>query len=253
MTRGNFIRQLFVAVLLIAAPAKATVGQTEITLYLAGDSTMAEKLTEKRPETGWGEKLQQFFDSTKVKIVNRAKNGRSTKTFLAEGLWQDILQSLKPGDYVFIQFGHNDASKEKVDRYTPPADYQANLVRFIHEVRELKAHPILLTPVVRRRFNPQGEFYDSHGEYPALVRAVALQHNAPLIDMRQKSESLLKNYGVEQSRKLFLQLKPGENSNYPTGIDDNTHFNPLGAELMAKLAVEGVRELRLELANYIRP
>ena len=246
-------RKILCSLLFVVVLANATHAQAEITVYLAGDSTMAEKLAEKRPETGWGEKLQEFFDSDSVKIANRAKNGRSTKTFLAEGLWQDILQKLKPGDYVFIQFGHNDASKEKVDRYTPPVDYQANLVRFVQEVRDRKAHPVLLTPVVRRRFNPQGEFYDSHGEYPALVRAVATQHKVPLIDMQQKSESVLKNYGVEQSRKLFLQLKPGENSNYPTGIEDNTHFNPFGAELIAKLVIEGIRELKLELATYLRP
>ena len=151
MKRRDSIRRLCCLVLLIAGLANATRAQGEITVYLAGDSTMAEKLEEKRPETGWGEKLQQFFDSDKVKISNRAKNGRSTKTFLAEGLWQDILQNLKPGDYVFIQFGHNDASKEKVDRYTPPVDYQANLVRFVREVLDCRAHPVLLTPVVRRR------------------------------------------------------------------------------------------------------
>lgn len=248
MTRRNILCSLLLAAVL----ANATRAQGEVTVYLAGDSTMAEKLEEKRPETGWGEKLQQFLDSDKVKIANRAKNGRSTKTFLAEGLWQNIQQSLQPGDYVFIQFGHNDASKEKGERYTPPADYHANLVRFVLETRERKAHPVLLTPVVRRRFNPQGQFYDSHGEYPDLVRAVAKQHNVPLIDMQQKSESVLMKYGIEESRKLFLQLKPGENPNYPAGIEDNTHFNPFGAELMAKLVVEGIRELKLELARYVK-
>ena len=252
MNRRNFVRRLGYAGLIITGLANAAPAQSEVTVYLAGDSTMAEKLEEKRPETGWGEKLQQFLDSDKVKIANRAKNGRSTKTFLAEGLWQNIQQSLQQGDYVFIQFGHNDASKEKGERYTPPADYHANLVRFVLETRERKAHPVLLTPVVRRRFNPQGQFYDSHGEYPDLVRAVAKQHNVPLIDMQQKSESVLTKYGIEESRKLFLQLKPGENPNYPAGIEDNTHFNPFGAELMAKLVVEGIRELKLELARYVK-
>lgn len=214
---------------------------------------MAEKLAEKRPETGWGEKLQQFFDPAKVKIDNRAKNGRSTRTFLSEGLWTGILQSLKPGDYVFIQFGHNDESKEKTDRYTAPADYQANLVRFVNDVRERKANPILFTPVVRRRFNAQGDFYDTHGEYPDLVRAVASAHKVPLIDMQQKSGSALRRYGAEESRKLFLQLKPGENPNYPNGIEDNTHFNPVGAEAMAQLAVEGIKELKIELTRYLKP
>ena len=81
---------------------------------------MAEKLPEKRPETGWGERLQSFFDNKLVEVRNYAKNGRSTRTFISEGLWDNLLAHVKPGDYVFIQFGHNDESKEKVDRYTPP-------------------------------------------------------------------------------------------------------------------------------------
>src|ERR1041384_6189659 len=112
----------------------ATLGwsQDQITIYLAGDSTMAEKLPTKRPETGWGEFLQQGFDAEKVRVENHAKNGRSTRTFISEGLWQESVSKLKPGDYVFIQFGHNDESKEKVDRYTPPADYRANLLRMVN-------------------------------------------------------------------------------------------------------------------------
>lgn len=238
------------ACLLVLSSYRAAAAQ--ITLHLAGDSTMSEKLSQKRPETGWGEKLQQFFDPEKIKIVNHAKNGRSTRTFIAEGLWDGILRNLSPGDYVLIQFGHNDASPQKVDRYTPPADYQANLARFVAEVRERKAHPILMTPIVRRRFNERGEFLDSHGEYPQLVRSIASQHNVPLIDMQRKSEELLRRYGVEESRKFFLQLRPGENSNYPAGIEDNTHFNDHGAQVMAQLVIEGIKELKLALASCFK-
>lgn len=227
-------------------------GQEPITIYLAGDSTIAEKLPTKRPETGWGEFLQKFFPADKVRVENHAKNGRSTRTFIAEKLWPAIVEKLKAGDYVFIQFGHNDQSKEKVDRYTPPEDYRKNLVRFISEVREKKAIPVLLTPVMRRRFDKSGVFYDVHGEYPGIVRAVAAEHKVPLIDMHRKSERVLKQYGAEESKKLFLQLKPNEHANYPQGIEDNTHFSPLGAEIMAGLAVEGIRELKLGLANYLK-
>ena len=129
-----------------------------ITIYLAGDSTMAEKLPEKRPETGWGEALQSFFDPDKVRIENHAKNGRSTRTFLEEKLWQAIIDKLKKGEYVFIEFGHNDAAKNRTERYTPPEDYRRNLVRFISEVREKAAIPVLLTPVMRRRFDKDGQF-----------------------------------------------------------------------------------------------
>ena len=147
--------------------------KSPITIFIAGDSTAAEKLPEKRPETGWGEKFGQFFKDGKVKIENRAMNGRSTKTFISENRWQAIVDDLKKGDYVFIQFGHNDRSKEKGERYTPPEDYRKNLIKFIGEVRAKKANPVLLTPVMRRRFDKDGKFYDTHGEYPDIVRAVA--------------------------------------------------------------------------------
>jgi lysophospholipase L1-like esterase len=227
-------------------------GKEPVTIYLAGDSTMAQKLPEKRPETGWGEELQKYFKEETVIVDNRAKNGRSTRTFIEEKLWQGIVERLKKGDYVFIEFGHNDSSKEKTDRYTPPEDYRRNLVRFVNEAREKGAIPVLMTPVMRRRFDKDGNFRDSHGVYPDIVREVAAEHKVALIDMHRKSEQVIKRYGVEESRKLFLQLKPGENSNYPKGVEDNTHFSPLGAEVIARLAVEGIREQKLGLARYLK-
>ena len=146
--------------------------QGSITVYLAGDSTMAHKLPEKRPETGWGEALPEFFNGNRVRFENHAQNGRSTRSFIEEKRWQAIVDKLKKGDYVFIQFGHNDESKDKGDRYTPPADYRRNLIRFVDDVREKKAIPVLLTPVMRRRFDKDGNFVDSHGEYPDIVRAI---------------------------------------------------------------------------------
>ena len=240
---------LFPLLLLSAAAVRGG----PVTVYLAGDSTMAEKRPERRPETGWGEALQQFFRAGEVRVVNRAANGRSTRTFLAEGRWQGILDSLAAGDYVFIQFGHNDQSKEKTDRYTPPEDYRRNLTRFVGDVRAKRATPVLLTPVARRKFDASGRLVDTHGEYPDIVRAVAADQRAPLIDMHRTSAELLARYGADSSRTLFLQLKPGENANYQNGIEDNTHFGPLGAELMARLAVDGIRELRLGLARHLKP
>ncbi len=227
-------------------------GQQPVTIHLAGDSTMAEKLSEKRPETGWGECLQSFFDPQQVRVKNYAKNGRSTRTFISEGLWEALLEQIHKGDYVLIQFGHNDESKEKVDRYTSPEDFRTNLTRFIKDVRERNATPILLTPLMRRRFDAEGHLQDAHGEYPDIVRSVAAEYKTPLIDMHQKSRAVLERYGVEQSRALFLQLKPGENSNYPKGIEDNTHFSPTGAEIMAGLAVEGIREDKLPLTSFLK-
>jgi len=245
--------KLFVWMILLITSAKVIQAEETITVFLAGDSTMAEKLPDKRPETGWGEKLQQLFKANKVRVSNRAKNGRSTKTFLSENLWQQILDNLKEGDYVFIEFGHNDQAKARSERYTTPADFQANLARFVKDVRDRKANPVLMTPVARRRFNESGVFYDTHGEYPDQVRKVALEYKVPLIDMHQKSEGVLKRLGPDESRSLFLHLKANENPNYPNGIEDNTHFSAHGAEVMAKLAVEGIRELKLELARYLKP
>lgn len=223
-----------------------------VSIFLAGDSTMAMKQPDKRPETGWGEMLGQHFKDGKVRIDNRAMNGRSTKTFISEGRWQAIVDGLKKGDYVFIQFGHNDESKEKGERYTPPEDYRKNLIRFVRDVRAKYANPVLMTPVMRRKFDKDGNFVDTHGEYPDIVRYVAKEQNVPFIDMHRKSEAVVKRFGVEESRKLFLQLKPGENPNYPNGIEDNTHFNPLGAEEMAKLAVAGIKEDKLKLAKLLK-
>jgi lysophospholipase L1-like esterase len=150
-----------------------------ITVYLAGDSTLSHKLVTKRPETGWGEALQQYFDVDQVRVENHARNGRSTRTFIEEGRWQALVAKLRPGDYVFIQFGHNDASKDRTDRYTPPEDYRRNLARFVAEARAKQAHPVLFTPVRRRRFDGEGKLVDTHGEYPDLVRAVAARQGAP--------------------------------------------------------------------------
>jgi lysophospholipase L1-like esterase len=223
-----------------------------VTVYLAGDSTMAQKLVTKRPETGWGEAFQQYFDVDQVRIENHARNGRSTRTFIEEGRWQAVVDKLRPGDYVFIQFGHNDASVEKTDRYTPPAGYRRNLVRFVADARAKGASPVLLTPVRRRRFDASGTLVDTHGEYPDLVRSVAAEQRVPLLDMHRSSAAALTRHGAEGSRRLFLQLRPGENANYPQGIDDNTHFSPQGAEVMAALAAEGIREIGLGLAGFLK-
>lgn len=246
------MKMFCVLILTVFAAQNVLAQKSPITIFIAGDSTAAQKLPEKRPETGWGEMLQKHFKDGKVIIDNRAQNGRSTRTFISENRWQQIVDALKKGDYVFIEFGHNDESKEKVDRYTPPADFRANLIKFISETRAKKAIPVLLTPVMRRKFDKDGNLQDTHGEYPDIVRAVALEYKVALIDMHRKSEAVLKNLGAEKSRTLFLQLKAGENPNYPNGIEDNTHFNPSGAEAIANLAVEGIREQKIGLRKYLK-
>jgi lysophospholipase L1-like esterase len=224
-----------------------------ITIFIAGDSTAANKQPDKRPETGWGEMLQKHFDENRVKVDNRAQNGRSTKTFISEGRWQAIIDKLKKGDFVFVQFGHNDESKDKGERYTPIEDFRNNLLRFIADVHAKKAKIVLLTPVMRRKFDKDGNFVDQHPpEYPEAFRTIAKEQHVPLIDMHRKSEAVIKRYGVEGSRSLFLQLKPGENSNYRNGVEDNTHFVPKGADEMADLVIAGIRENKLSLSKYLK-
>ncbi len=218
---------------------------------MIGDSTMADKPLDDNPERGWGQLFPTFFDST-VRIENHAKNGRSTRSFLRESLWTPVVSKLQPGDYVFIQFGHNDEKPEKVDRYTPPEDYRTNLIKFVKETREHKAQPILCTPIMRRRFDEQGKFFDEHGVYPDIVREVAKQYDVPLIDMHRKSERLIVELGPEGSKKIFLWIAPGEYKSLPKGREDNTHFSELGATRMAELAVEGIRELNLDLVRRLK-
>ena len=237
------------AVLLLAPAALAA---DPVSVFIAGDSTAANKAENKRPETGWGEQLQKRFDEKRVRVDNHAANGRSTKTFISEGRWQTLIDKVREGDYVLIQFGHNDQSKDKGERYTPPDNFRHNLERFVTEVRAKKATPVLLTPVMRRRFDRDGKFYDTHGEYPDLTRRVAAEQKVALIDMHRLSEKVLVKYGPEESRKLFLQLKAGENPNYPQGVEDNTHFSPLGADLMAALVVDGFREQKLRLVKFLK-
>jgi len=221
----------------------------KITVYLIGDSTMANKETKAYPETGWGMPFRYFFDSTVV-IDNRAKNGRSTRSFIAENLWQPVVDKLKEGDYVFIQFGHNDESKDKGDRYSSPEDFKKNLARFITEARAKKANPVLLTPVTRRKF-VDGKIQETHKEYTPLVIEVAEAQQVPLIDLDAKSRALLQKFGEEPSRLLFVQLEPGEHPNYPAGKMDNTHFSETGARLMAQLVLSEIVHQRLELAGRI--
>jgi lysophospholipase L1-like esterase len=219
------------------------------TIYLIGDSTMGIKETKAYPETGWGMPFATFFDSSIV-VENHARNGRSTRTFISENRWQPIAEKLQEGDYVFIQFGHNDESKEKMDRYTTPDEYKRNLSKFIDESKQKKAIPILLTPVSRRRFK-DGAAQETHVEYSKLAREVAKEKNVSFIDLDKKSIELLQKFGEEKSKLLFLQLEPGVHPNYLEGKIDNTHFNELGAREIAQVVLAEIKNLKLELADRI--
>ena len=222
------------------------------TVYLIGDSTIANKDIRAYPETGWGMPFGHFFDSSVV-IDNRAKNGRSTRTFIEEGLWQPVVDNLAEGDYVFIQFGHNDEVETKKS-FTTKEQFTANLKRYVTETRVKKAIPVLLTPVARRKFDSSGRIVSTHEVYSELVRTIAKQLAVPLIDLDKKSQALLQQLGVETSKHLFNHLQAGEHPNYPEGKVDDTHFNEYGARSMAQLVLAGIKENGLGLTNkIIRP
>jgi lysophospholipase L1-like esterase len=246
------MRMRLLGSLLAATPLVAALAfrAPPVTVWLAGDSTMAQKQPDKRPETGWGEALQPCFDSSEVRIANRAMNGRSTRSFVAEGRWKAIIDSLQPGDYVFIQFGHND-EKIGTNNYSSPDDYRRNLVQFVDEVRAKRAQPVLFTPVVRRKFEGT-QLVPTHGAYPDAARAAAQERSVSLVDMERASAALVQQIGPDSSRALWLHLDPGANPNYPNGVHDDTHFNPVGARTMAGLAVDAVRSLKLGLATQLR-
>jgi len=244
--------KLTVAIFVLSFAVAVSAQRRPLTIYLAGDSTMANKADNRRPETGWGEYLQSQFDDSEVRVENHAVNGRSTKSFINEGRWQAIVDRLRPGDWVFIEFGHND---EKLDKPAVGAaangEYRQNLIRMVRDVRAKKASALLMTSVARRRWNEKGNLVDTHGEWPDAVRKVAAEFKIPFVDMQKRSSAVLNSLGVEGSKKLFLILAPKEHPNYPDGLEDNTHFRAFGAEQMARQAADGIRELRIKLAKYL--
>ncbi|MDF3078158.1 MAG: rhamnogalacturonan acetylesterase [Sphingobacteriaceae bacterium] len=221
----------------------------KLKVYLIGDSTMSVKQVKYYPETGWGMPFATFFDQSVV-IDNRAQNGRSTKSFMAENRWTPVVDSLKAGDYVFIQFGHNDEVKTKAT-YTTEAEFRTNLTKYVSDTRSKKAIPILITPVARRTFDSSGKLLPSHEAYSAIVQSVAAENKVVLIDLDKLSQELLQKWGAEKSILLYNHLAPGEHPNYPAGKQDNTHFNELGARLMAQLVLAEIKKLNLPLADRI--
>jgi len=236
--------------LLLSVALCAFLPPRRITVWLVGDSTMANKEVRAFPETGWGMPFSHFFDST-VSVDNRAKNGRSTKSFIEEKLWQPIVDGMAEGDYVFVQFGHNDEVKEKTGRYTTLDEFKANLSRYVNETREKKAIPVLITPVARRAFDAAGNVRETHTAYADAVREVAARLQVPLIDLDQEGMALLQQMGPVNSKWLYDYVEPGEHPNYPEGKQDDTHFSELGARKIAEIVLKDVRSLRLELAQHI--
>lgn len=223
------------------------------TLFLAGDSTMANKPTDENPERGWGMYLPSYLTAG-INVENHAVNGRSTKSFIALKHWEGIMSRLQPGDFVMIQFGHNDSKEEDSTRYAPAHTlYKENLTRFVNDVRSSGATPILITPVMRRKFDDKGNFVDQHGDYPAVVKEVAAAMKVELIDLHQSSKELIVNEGVENSKRMFLHIPPNHFKNYKDKKpEDNTHFSEYGAALVASLICKAVNEQNLSLKKYLK-
>ena len=224
----------------------------DFTIHLMGDSTMADKdISGLNPERGWGMVFENFVDE-RVRVINYAKNGRSCKTAIAEGIWDNVKANMRPGDYLFIEFGHND-QKPKGKGYAPAwTEWQDYLRLFIDTAREMGVTPVLLTPVARRHFDEDGQLIeDTHGEYPASMRAVAAERGVTLIDMEQATIAWLKEAGDEASRPYFMWIEPGVCPAKPQGLQDNTHSTPLGARRNCEIVSDSIRVKLPEIAKHL--
>ena len=264
-----------------------TSDKPKITIFMIGDSTMSNKsLTGGNPERGWGHVLPGFF-SEDIIVDNHAQNGRSSKSFIDEGRWDKVLALIKKGDYVFIQFGHND-EKPKADRHTDPGTtFDANLRKFVNETREKGGIPVLFNSIVRRNFgvaddkvvaqaiiqddirrgiNPDAKrdasqtavsekgdkLIDTHGSYLDSPRNVAKELNVPFVDMNKITHELVEGMGPEESKKLFMWVPANVVPAMPKGREDNTHLNVYGARVIAGLTVDAIASVVPELAKYVR-
>ncbi len=230
--------------IMAALAAIWSIGCSFTTVHLMGDSTMAEKdLSGGNPERGWGMMFQNFLDDS-VRVVNYAQNGRSTKSFIDRGLWDKVKANLKPGDWLFIQFGHNDAKESDPERYAAPfGAYQDNLRLFVRTAKSMGARPVLLTPVARRWFKENGLDRNCHTDYPAAMAQVAREENVPLLDITTATLDWLEGLGDEASRQYFM---------ISTGKDDNTHTVASGARKVTEIICEKIKGQLPELAGHLR-
>lgn len=216
-------------------------------IFLIGDSTVANYKVSQYPMTGWGQVLQPFINSEQFIIDNRAIGGRSSRSFWEEGRWDEVKAAMSTGDFLLIQFGHNDRDYSKPARYTPPADYKNYLKIYVNEARAMGVIPVLVTPMVMNAWRNgvlRNVFTESGAEYVQTMKEVATELNVPLIDLNQKSWDFVSQVGVEYATRFIYNTYPaGEYPNYPDGLNDGTHFQEMGAIQMAKFVAEGINEL----------
>ncbi len=223
-------------------------------LYIIGDSTAAAYPPNRHPLTGWAQVLQDYFDPHKLLIADKARSGRSSKSFRDEGAWTHVESRLRKGDYVMIQFGHNDEKKADPKRYTEPGTtYRHYLKRYIEDTRAKGATPILLTPVNRNSWTDDGALQDTHGEYPDAVRGLAKELKVTLIDLHAQTQELFKRLGPDEAGTLFMNLKAKVWPNYPEGYTDNTHFQEQGAHAICRVVCAELARMALPLKDALLP
>ena len=266
---------LFLGLLAAVLVFTSATGDKATTIFIIGDSTAANKdTTNGKQERGWGMALQACFDADYIRVDNHAVNGRSSKSFIDEGRWDKVLEKMKPGDYVIIQFGHND-EKPKADRHTDPGStFDYNLARFVRETREHGGIPVLMNAVVRRNFfvevpkNDDDEklrtttfkdgvkmvegdtLIDTHGLYRVAPRDVAQRMHCHFVDANQITHDLEQGLGREASKKLHMWFLPGEEPSVPNGRQDNTHYNVYGARVVAGLLADALCQEIPVLGKY---
>lgn len=212
-------------------------------IFWVGDSTVQTNDITTYPQTGIGQVFSLYLRED-ITVCNHAKNGRSTKSFLDEGRFVPVKQNMTEGDFLFIQFGHNDEKIQDPTRYTiPGSTFDENLCIFINAARECGAYPVLITPLERRCFEENGKLgAGAHGEYVSAIKSVAIKENVPLVDLYSMSRELMNEAGEKKTVEWFMNIEPGIYKNCPEGKKDNTHLKYEGAVTFAGLIVEGLKK-----------
>ncbi|WP_236919068.1 rhamnogalacturonan acetylesterase [Ereboglobus luteus] len=221
--------------------------ETALNVFLAGDSTVTDQQNE--PWASWGQMLPRFFAPGTV-VANYAQSGLALGSFHRQNRLEKILNTLRPGDYVFIQFGHNDMKEKNGGAFTT---YAGNLREYVDAIVAKKGKPVLISPMYRRRFDKAGKLQNTHGDYPAAVRKVAEEKNVPFIDLHTISGRLFTALGVEKSKDAFVFAPANTYPNQPNALADNSHFSNYGAYELARCIVEAIRVQLPELAVRLAP
>ncbi|HMP93101.1 MAG TPA: rhamnogalacturonan acetylesterase [Phnomibacter sp.] len=224
--------------------------QEAVTIFMAGNSTVVDQAGE--PYAAWGQMFPVFFNyRKKVVVANYAESGEALSSFKSAGRLNKVLQQMKPGDYFFIEFAHND-QKQKGAGIGPWDNYTLLLKEYVEACRQRGGHPVLVTSMHRRSFDSTGKLTNTLGDYPAAMRKVAEELKVPLIDLHAMSEKLYNSWGPVESAKAFVIYPANTFKNQPTALNDNTHFNTYGAMQIAKCIIQGIKDLKLPLAKFLK-